>query len=195
MTARIIATLGDVVEYFEKFTDNAELAAALAINQVAEREALPSIRKKMTTQVAFPKSYLNNERLGLRRKASRKNLEAVISGRDRPTSLARFANGRTPEEMRGRQIRVQVKPGQSRVLKNAFLVRLKNNNIGLAVRLKPGDQLRNSDGAVNLGKNLFLLYGPSVDQVMKDVADQVTPDIGEQVTDQFLRQFARLSRG
>ena len=77
----------------------------------------------------------------------------------------------------------------------AFLVRLKNNNIGLAVRLKPGEVLQNSEKAVRLDNNVYLLYGPSVDQVFRSVADDKTPKILSDVTAEFLRQFARLSRG
>ena len=75
----------------------------------------------------------------------------------------------------------------------AFLVRLKNNNIGLAVRLKPGEVLQNSEKAVRLDNNVYLLYGPSVDQVFRSVADDITPSIQQSVSRQFFRQFTRLS--
>jgi hypothetical protein len=98
---------------------------------------------------------------------------------------------------RGKGVRVQVKPGQAKLLPKAFLVNLNNGNLGLAVRLKEGQSLRNkNDGRmVKLGKNTYLLYGPSVDQVFGDVADGNSDEISRLVSNQFFRQFARLTRG
>lgn len=196
MTAVVFAdALGEVARYFEELPDIATKAATLAINQVAGRDGLAVLRRDMRSQIDFPSGYLESDRLKLASKASRFKLEATIRGRDRATSLARFAKGQNPGNTRGRGVRVTVKPGQTRHLKNAFLVRLKNGNMGLAVRLKPGEQIRNSEKAVRLADNVFLLYGPSVDQVFRGVADDRAPEIGEMVSRQFLRQMTRLTRG
>ena len=56
-------------------------------------------------------------------------------------------------------------------------------------------KLSNSSAAKLLSNNVYLLYGPSVDQVFRSVADDKTPKILSDVTAEFLRQFARLSRG
>lgn len=190
-----VHALADVARYFEELPDIAEQAAVLAINDVTEREGLNAIRHEMRGQIDFPKGYLEGERLRVVRRASKGSLEAVIRGRDRATSLARFARGQNPSNTRGRGVRVTVKPGQTRTLKNAFMVKLRNANIGLAVRLKPGETLENSDKAVMLADNVYLLYGPSVDQVFRGVAEDMTPDIANKLSRQFLRQFARLTRG
>ena len=196
MTVSIISDgLSEYVRYFEQLPAAAEQAAVLAVNQVAERDGLAVFRREMTKQVNFPKGYLNGDRLRAGRKASRGAIEASIRGRDRPTSLARFAAGQTPENTRGRGVRVSVKSGQTRKLPRAFLVNLRNGNIGLAVRLKPGETLSRSEKAVKLSDNLYLLYGPSVDQVFKGVAEDTAPEITRMLSNQFLRQFARLSRG
>lgn len=201
MSASIVATgLKEALDFFDEFPEITTSAAVLAVNDSA-RDTVPAMRRKMLKQIAFPRDYLNADRLGIRKKASRGSIEAVISGRDRPTSLARFAEGATPENSRGRPIFLKVKPGQVRKLvrsdgkPGAFLVRLRNNNIGLAVRLPPGQSLENSQKAVQLSDNVYLLYGPSVDQVLKDVAEEETPDIGRRLTNNFFRQFTRLSRG
>lgn len=196
MTVGIQANaLGDLTRYFEALPDVAEQAAALAINQVAERDGLAVIRKDMRAQINFPAGYLEGDRLRVRQKASRGNLEAIIRGRDRATSLARFAAGQNPGNTKGRGVRVTVKSGKTRTLPKAFMLRLKNNNLGLAVRLKPGEQLANSQAAVRLAENVYLLYGPSVDQVFRGVAEDRAADLGSMVSRQFLRQFARLTRG
>lgn len=179
--------------YFENFADDAETAAVLAINQIATRSGLNPIKAQMRKEVAFPNGYLEDGRLAVTRKATKGSLEAVIRGRDRATSLARFAPGQTPSNTRRRGVRVTVAPGQTRVLKKAFLVNLRNGNLGLAVRLKPGESLRNSDKAVRLANNVFLLYGPSVDQVFSGVAEKQLPVIDADLRSEFLRQFARLT--
>jgi hypothetical protein len=190
-----VSALGDLKRYFEDLPDIAQQAAALAINETASREGLTLIRKDMRDQVNFPSGYLEGDRLRVTRKASRGALEAVIRGRDRATSLARFAKGQTPANTKGRGVRVQVKNGRVQVLRKAFLMPLRNGNTGLAVRLKAGESMKNSGASVAIGKNLYLLYGPSVDQVFRGVADDRSADLMDMVSRKFLRQFARLSNG
>lgn len=189
--------LSDVARFFDELPDVATKAAVLAINDTTERVALPQIRNQINAEVAYPTGYLKEpRRLGISRRANPRSLEAAITARDRPTSLARFAAGQTPENTRKGGVRVEVKKGSRRLLKKAFLVSLKNGNRGLAVRLKPGEQLENKrDPAVRLADNVYLLYGPSVDQVFKGVASSKQDIISASLSKQFLRQFARLSNG
>lgn len=195
MTAGIISRgLDNFAEFFRELPDLAIEAAYLAVNDSADA-AVPKLKKTIGTQIAFPRGYLGKERLGVRRKATRATLEAVISGRDRPTSVARFAEGATPENSRKRPIIVKVKPGKTVALKKAFLVRLKNNNIGLAIRLPSGQRPKDAYKPVQLANNVYLLYGPSVDQVLKGVIDESDVQIGDMLSRNFLRQFTRLSRG
>lgn len=192
MTVKIVSTgLGDLSNFFESLPDVAETAMQIAINQVAERDGMNLIKRDMREQVDFPSGYLES-RIKVTRKAQRGLLEAVIRGRDRATSLARFARGQNPGNTRGRPVFINVRKGQTRKLSNAFMVNLRNGNTGLAVRLKKGESLRNSQAAVRLADNVYLLYGPSVDQVMKGVADDRAGDISNMVSKQFLRQFDRL---
>lgn len=190
--------LADVRKYFDELPSVAEKAAALSINQVVERDGLAMMRSEITSQVAYPSGYLQQDgRLSVTRKAREGSLEAVITGRDRPTSLARFATGQTPASTRKGGVTIEVKRGRTVTMKKAFLVNLKNGNLGLAVRLKPGESLANKTYGkpVMLGKNVYLLYGPSVDQVFQTVAQESLPEIGAMVAKEFYRQFARLSRG
>ncbi len=183
--------LTNVKRFFDAAPEIARESAMMAMNQVLQRQDVES-------QIAFPQGYLDSpDRLEVSRKATRNNLEAVITARDRPTSLARFAPGQTPESTRGKPLTVQVKKGRAKGLKKAFLVRLKNGNIGLAVRLKQGETIRNKNEvkAVMLDKGVYLLYGPSVDQVMKTVAAESLLPIADLIENEFHRQFARLARG
>lgn len=196
MSASIVATgLREMGRFFEELPEIAEQAAVYAINDTVQREGLTVLKRDMRDQVEFPPGYLEGDRLKPTRFASRGSLEAVIRGRDRPTSLARFAQGQTPANTRGQGVRVRVKRGQTELLRKAFLVNLKNGNVGLAVRIKGGESLRNTEGATQLAPGLFLLYGPSVDQVLRGVATDRADDILDLVSNKFLRQFGRLSRG
>lgn len=194
MTVAVVAdALSDLVKYFEALPEVAVEAAVLAVNDAASGSLSP-MRKKVESQVAFPKGYLSPQRLGITKKASKGSIEAVVTGRDRPTSLARFtAPGSNPRNTRGRPLKVTVKPGHTIPLKRAFLVNLRNGNTGLAVRLPKGQTLDNSTKAVRLDNNVYLLYGPSVDQVLQSVMGEEVPTIGDRVNKEFLRQFARLS--
>lgn len=186
--------LREARQFFEDLPDITEQAVMMSINQVAERKAVPMIRRDVESQIAFPAGYLDQpDRLGVTRKANRNNLEAVITARDRATSLARFAPGQTPENSRGKPITIQVKKGRSKQLNKGFLVRLKNGNIGLATRDK--STISRAYKPVMLGRGVYLLYGPSVDQVFKAVAADSLPAIGDLLSVEFFRQFARLTRG
>lgn len=199
MSARITATaLKDTARFFEEFPALAEEAAMLAINDTVQREGLTLLKRTMRQEVSFPSGYLEGDRLKPTRFASRGRLEAVITARDRPTSLARFAQGQTPANTRGQGVRVRVGPGQAKLMKRAFLVKLNNGqSTGLAVRLSPGERLRKTQRGVLLdaAKNVWLLYGPSVDQVLRGVADDRSDEIINIIDEKFTRQFRRLARG
>ena len=92
-------------------------------------------------------------------------------------------------------MRLRVKPGRTTVIPNAFLIPLKSGsadietkaNLGLAVRLRPGERLRNKKSSRRLAIGLFLLYGPSVDQIFSDVALQEAPIAARFLENEFLR--------
>lgn len=176
-------------------------AASLAMNDVTGGSGLTRYKKAISSQVGFPPGYLNDaEKFGQTGFASPTRLETKISARQRATSLARFVQGGDVGTVGAR---VSVKAGRSISLKKAFLVRLRsgtsldddNFNLGLAVRIKPGQTIRNKTDTsrmVHLAKNVFLLYGPSVDQVFRSVAETETPKVLDDMENEFFRQFARL---
>ena len=159
----------------------------MAINKTAERARVASARA-IRNQVAFPASYLRGEdaRLYVKKRSVGNDLEAIITGRWRPTSLARFAKN-APTGVKGKRaggVKVEVHPGEAQFLKNAFFVRLRAGsaktdtkyNLGVAIRLKNGERPRNTRAAAQLDHNLWLLYGPSVQQVFRTVAEDVSPE-------------------
>ncbi len=195
---RAIQALDDFLEAAPEIT---KAAAAFAMNTVIPRKGMTRYKKAMRTQIAFPAGYLEDEeKFGVTLSASPDRLESVISARHRPTSLARFATGGAVGQ---EGLAVKVKANRSSRLKKAFLVRLKagtsldtdNFNLGLAVRV-PGGQFRNKKDAsrmVQLAKDVFLLYAPSVNQVFRAVAQTETPAVLDEIETEFYRQFGRLS--
>jgi len=205
MTVSVIAeALDDFERYLTRAPEIARKAASRAINSTLSRKALPAARKQIGLQVGFPAGYLQDPaRLGLAQWASESNLQGAILGRQRPTSLARFAIGGQVGAKGG--VTVRVKPGQSQHMDRAFLMRLKAGsgpitddafNLGLAVRLRPNERIENKRVQVKaIGGGLYLLYGPSVDQVFRTVAGEMAPQIADDATREFLRQFLVLSEG
>ncbi len=203
MPAKITAVdLNLVAEYLEQQPEIARTAAKLSVNDTT-RGYVPRAKKEMNSQVAFPSGYLNEDRFGIRKLATEADLTATISARHRPTSLARFAGGQTAGTATRRGgIRVRVNTGGAKFLKGAFFVNLRRGrdtsdgfNLGLAIRLKPGQTLRGrrkGTSGVLLADNLALLYGPSVDQVFNDVANADSPEIAERLEREFIRQYVRL---
>ena len=195
--------LEGLATYFRTAADAAVPAMRMAINDVATRGGMALIREEMTDQIAFPRGYLTGDRIGVTKRATNANLEAVITGRKRATSLARFTSARTINQKGG--VSVRVSRGRTTYLKQAWLVRLKkgasldedNYNIGLAVRLRPGEKLNKKTVHQSwlVAGQVALLYGPSVDQVFQEVAGDVVDPVSEMVEDEFFRQFARLTRG
>lgn len=193
-----------LAEFYRRLPEIADHAAQLAVNDAA-RLARRVGGAQILDEVNYPRSYLRGEagRLKITKFATRGDPEAEVRGRDRPTSLARFSL----QKVRfGRQkgIRVRVaRKGGGQTLERAFFMKLRrgntdidgeNFNVGLAVRLRKGETLRNSTAAMNLGDGLYLLYGPSVDQVFAGVAEDIVDTVSDELEDQFIRQFERLQK-
>ncbi len=184
---------------FDKIKRNVRLAAARAINKVT-RDGRVEIAQDIRDQINFPASYVSpgQKRLYVSQEATAAKLEGKITARSRVTSLARFVQG-TPQ--RGQGVRVEVKPGRSRYMRRAFLIRLRagtadldtKSNLGLAIRLRSGERLQNKIVAKRMQNGLYLLYGPSVDQVFRSNSGEgVASDIAPKLAEKLEREFKRL---
>lgn len=183
---------------FDDLDKKVEANLVRAVNK-ATRDGRAKSARFIRNEVNFPARYLSpgGKRLVVKGKATAANPESRIRAEARATSLARFVTG-TPRK--GDPVRVEVSPGKARYMRRAFLVKLPQGsakvdtkfNLGLAVRLDPGETLRNKTAARKLTKGLYLLYGPSVDQVFLDnsgdgVAKDVEPSIADNLENEFLR--------
>lgn len=200
----IIAVEGlDAVQFMEELPKDVERAAVRAVNYATRRgrtKADRAIRK----DVAFTAGYLSPSagRLVVAKTAKNGDLEGIVRARSRATSLARFSSDQPlqpGQRRRRRGVKVTVKPGVAKYIAGAFLVPLKAgvdgplSNVGLAVRsdTKPSGAYKPK----LLGKNLWLLYGPSVSQVLYSarnqggVADDIAPEVAEDLENEYLRQL------
>ena len=194
--------LGGAIRFVEEFNDRRRLAAVRAINRVA-REQRTDAARRIRTQVAFPASYLSpsSGRLFVSRRATRGRLEARITARSRPTSLARFSVGSANPGRRNVTTALEVSSGRATFVRRAFLIRLRSgtaltdtrSNLGLAIRLRPGESLVNKRQQVRLSDGLYLLYGPSVQQVFLDnQGTGVATDIENPTADKLVAEYFRL---
>lgn len=180
----VSGSLKSVITDIESVPASIRTAAAQAVNKTSDRARTASARE-MRSQVNFPARYLTaaDGRLSVVKKANADDLEAIVRGRSEATSLARFATG----GQKGKGVRVQVKPGVARYMSRTFLFKLKNGNTGLAIRTSGGPP-KGAYKPKKLSENLYLLYGPSVDQVFRSVAE----DVADPMADYLEKEFNRL---
>ena len=205
-----------VIEGLESLADLDSLprdiitAARRAVNHAATR-GRTEMGREVLQQIKFPADYVSprNKRLFVSKQAKGGDLEAIITARRRSTSLSRFAQ----TGGKGGNIRVELKRGAVRQIPgkrdenrgySAFLIRLKagnadldtKHNMGFALRVPPGRRPDAAYAPKPLGGNLWLLYGPSVSQLIlpvknsrAGVAETLTPDIQDRLNDEFWRQM------
>lgn len=202
MTPQIILDI-DLTQFTDEIAGNVETAMVRAINRGMDKTRTAAA-KAVLQQVAFPASYLqpSQGRLTVSQYASKDRLQATISGRDRATSLRQFAPGAMPGAVAKRGIGVSVAAGgRKKFIKRAFVMKLRNGNLGLAVRSAPGKQPEGAWKPKPIGKNLWLLYGPSVDQVLMSarsgggVFSEIEYETLDVIETEFQRQLGLLEDG
>lgn len=182
-----LSSLEDIENLDESILRNARNAINKTLDRTrtrSQRDILEGTRGH--DGLNFPARYLQS-RLTVSRRAAGTSLQGVISGRDRPTSLARFVKNRNQAPGKA-GVTVQVSASAAKRMKRAFLMKLKNGNLGLAMRLKEGERLANKKNIVKVGAGLYLLYGVSVDQAFQTVM----PEQEDGAADYLEREFLRL---
>lgn len=165
-------------------------AAMRAVNRATTKGRTAS-GKAIRRYARLPAGYLTGAegRLALSKPASQSSLERDITGRRRPTSLARYVTGGS----KARGVRVTVKPGSAKYIKRGFVMKLRSgasesNNLGLAIRTDGGAPA-GSFKAKKINDNLWLVYGLSVDTLFRRVIDEVSPGIADDMEAEFWRQL------
>ena len=194
MSYRINATqVTKATEFLKGAVKAVETAQTRALNRVASKTRTAA-SKAIRQQVKLPASYVN-QNLTITKKATATQPEAVISGRKRPTRLARYgakqmtrvARGSAGDMVRGiaagrKQAGVSVavrKGGARKKMRKAFLIPLQGSGeMGVFVRTGRGK------------KDIKHLYGPSVDQVFRGVRSELKPEIRRNLVSEYQAQLA-----
>lgn len=171
-------------------------AAARAVNR-ATPKGRTAAGRAIRQHANLAAGYLTGAqgRLQMSKSATTDNLERTITGRRRPTSLARYAKGGTKHK----GVRVVVKPGVARYIKRGFLMPLRSGsegalgNLGLAIRTDGGPPTA-AFKPKRINDNLWLVYGLSVDTLFRRVIGDITPGIADDMETEFWRQLD-LSKG
>jgi hypothetical protein len=174
------------------------------LNRAGTR-ARTEFSRRIRQQIRFGARYLgpSEGRLSVTQRASASSLLVKITGRGEPTSLARFAvgsgrRGRRAKGQRDEGVNVTVKAGGSpKMIRRAWLINLRNNNVGLAVRTDgpPPAGAYRPKRLNNFGGSVWLLYGPSVDQALYSarnqggVVEEVSPELVEWIDSELVRQI------
>lgn len=179
--------------------EKVQVALMRAINRTADSTRTKAARAVLD-QVAFPASYVSPaaKKLWVQRRARQTDLQAVIEGRGEATSMRQFAKNKEPiadwrRQRKSPGVAVRVTPGGAyHTLPRAFIIKLKNGNRGLAIRTD-GSRPLNSYKPREIGKNLWLLYGPSVDQALLAASDGdgVYEDLSPDALDFMVAEFNR----
>ena len=197
------ANLDEVRDLMKAAGDAAMEIAAAAINDgiaYARKESGDAI----LDQVNFPPGYLDlPERFAVTQKATAAAPTARLTARQRPTSLGTFITAVGPKG-RGVTVKVQRK-GAAKRFNRAFVTNALKagdksfGNRGVALRTK-GPKPERAYKPVKLFSDdngvVWLLYGPSVNQVFSDVAEDILPKVNRFVVDRYRQLFnARFGRG
>lgn len=208
MIKTTISGLDRLADYYRRYPQLAERAGTLATNDTAAH-ALALARRAVRTDANLTASYINDpDKLRIAKRAGRVSGEAVVLANARPISLARYAVGGNFGRQQGVTVRVK-RGGASKRLRQAFLLPLRRGNQdvdvgagvynrGLALRLPPGQTIRNKRVAKKLkgGGNTYLLYGPSVHQIFRQSLPKISGDAADYFERRFLYQISRgLNRG
>ena len=196
------------LDSIDKLPSDILRSARIAVNHAATR-GRTDLGREVLSQVNLPASYVapNTERLYVSKRAS-SDLEAVITARSRQTSLARFLTRSYPTGFQENGVVVRIQHGVSQIIggkrgnSDAFVLKLKGRNdrdsqgnLGVAIRTKNGLPPSRAWRPVRLRGNLWLLYGPSVSQIIlsakgdKGAAVTLTPHIQDMLEDEFYRQM------
>lgn len=182
--------LAEVRQRLAALGEKAPRVMAMVINRGADRARTRGV-SAIAAQVKLQKSYIR-DLLAVSKKASKADPDAVITGRKRPTLLFRYgAVQRTVPARNGKRrkagVSVNVKRKSAPAEGKWFIVhRLKNSGASAVI-----SRFRRSSGVGNRWDGLKVLYGPSVDQLWRDVRDDVAPEVMEWAGTELVRQLER----
>lgn len=196
-----------VEKYFVTLPDRTNKALKLAVNDAALFGARLG-KKQIMAEVNRSSAYLGDpknitSKLARIKTARANDLESIVEAKHRPASLAGFSSSPVSFGRPKAPIKVKVGKGGYKKMERAFFIRLNpgktkftedNYNLGLAIRLRPGEDVGNKKVHVSQDSRIAVLYGPSVEQMFNRITPEIADDVLAFAEREFLRQFDRLKK-
>lgn len=193
MAEIVLAVVGirETAASLDKTEKEIDLALQRAMNRTADMTRT-HVSRMIREKVNLTAGDLSpsGKRLFVAQRASAKaggSMEIRITGRGSPTSLARFAGNQKRPKVRVKRA------GIARYIPGTFIINLKNGNRGLAMRSeeKPAGAYKPK----RMRNGLWLLYGPSIDQILRQPGiagsntsfEDVEPWVAEKLEAEFWR--------
>ena len=197
--------LETVQKFYATMPERTDKALRLAVNAASLYGARLG-KKRIMAEVNRSDAYLGNpkslnSKLAITKTARTGDLESIVTANHRLASLAGFATTPVNFGKPKTAIRVRVaRGGKTAVMNRAFFIRLKKDkvltedtyNLGLAMRLKPGEKVNNKHSFRSGKSNIAVLYAPSVEQMFNRIAPEIADEVMNFAETEFLRQFDRL---
>lgn len=175
-------------------------AAKLAVGDAAEWGRNLS-KREMASAVNLPADALAGRRFRISQRPTTANPEAVISADNNPLGLSRFVVSQKARGAAHPKVRILV-GGATKSFSDpdikgsySFLIPTPGGADGVGLALRTKEPLRNSQAARKIGRDLYLLSGPSVNQMFGQLMPTIVPRVEAKLQTEFARQYERLIRG
>lgn len=189
-----------LAEFVARTPEVAREAAKLAVGDTAEW-GRNLAKREMKAAVNLPEDALAARRFRIAQRPTNAHPEAVLSADNNPLGLSRFVVGQKAKGTPHPKVRILV-GGATKSFSSpdrkgtySFLIPTPGgaDGVGLAVRTKR--PLQKSQAARKIGPDLYLLSGPSVNQMFGQMIPALVPRIEAKMQTEFARQYERLIRG
>lgn len=194
------AGIQGLAEFVARTPEVAAEAAKLAVGDAAEWGRNLS-KREMVSAVNLPADALAGRRFRISQRPTTANPEAVISADNNPLGLSRFVVSQKARGAAHPKVRILV-GGATKSFSDpdikgsySFLIPTPGGADGVGLALRTKEPLRNSSAARKIGRDLYLLSGPSVNQMFGQLMPTIVPRVEAKLQTEFARQYERLIRG
>lgn len=194
------AGIQGLAEFVARTPEVAAEAAKLAVGDAAEWGRNLS-KREMVSAVNLPADALAGRRFRISQRPTTANPEAVISADNNPLGLSRFVVSQKARGAAHPKVRILV-GGATKSFSDpdikgsySFLIPTPGGADGVGLALRTKEPLRNSQAARKIGRDLYLLSGPSVNQMFGQLMPTIVPRVEAKLQTEFARQYERLIRG
>lgn len=194
------AGIQGLAEFVARTPEVAAEAAKLAVGDAAEWGRNLS-KREMVSAVNLPADALAGRRFRISQRPTTANPEAVISADNNPLGLSRFVVSQKARGAAHPKVRILV-GGTPKSFSDpdtkgsySFLIPTPGGADGVGLALRTKEPLRNSRAGRKIGRDLYLLSGPSVNQMFGQLMPTIVPRIEAKLQTEFARQYERLIRG